>query len=278
MSNFKIYTLYSGSGGNCAFFRLGNTAVLIDAGKSAKALCKSLEKIGEHIEDISAVFITHEHTDHISALETLSKKYHIPVHMTKQSAERFEKSPESAVHGVLQKHEIIYTEQVGDIRVSSFRTSHDSKMSVGYRLEFTDGGQSHAVGIATDLGYVSEDVKKGLIGCEAVILECNHDEDMLMNGPYTYEMKMRISSNRGHISNSDCADFAAELAAGGTRGFILAHISRENNEPELAFDAVSSAVSGTGVCVSVSDPCEPVEMIMGDGANAECEAYNPWNA
>ncbi len=278
MTDFKIYTLYSGSGGNCAFFKLGNTSVLVDAGKSAKTLCKSLEKIGEDINNISAIFITHEHTDHVSALETLAKKYSIPIHITEQSAERFDKAPDSPVHSVLVRHPIIYTEQVGDIRVSSFRTSHDSRMSVGYRMDFCIDGVPHSVGIATDLGYISKDVREGLQGCEAVILECNHDVEMLMNGPYTYDMKMRISSNRGHLSNNDCADFAAELAASGMRGIILAHISRENNEPELAFDAVASAVSGMGVIVNVSHPVLPVEMIMGDSENVECEAYNPWNA
>ncbi len=278
MEKFKIYTLYSGSGGNAAFFRLGDTSILVDAGKSARALDKALQQIGENIEDISAIFITHEHTDHISALETISKKYKIPIHITERSAKKLDRTPESAVHPLLYRHEILYTEQVGDIKVSSFRTSHDSYMSVGYRMEFELDGERHSVGIATDLGFVSDDVKEGLFGCEAVILECNHDVDMLMSGPYTYDMKMRISSNRGHLSNAACADFVFELAEHGTRGVILAHISKENNEPELALDTVQSAVSGMNIYVSVSDPCEPIEMIMKDNEDAECEIYNPWNS
>ncbi len=259
----KFYTLYSGSGGNCSYIRVGESAILIDAGKSARALCRSLEAIGESIETVNAIFITHEHTDHISALSTLAKKYKIAVHMTEQSAYIYDAVPDCAVNAVLCKHPPIYTEAVGCMTVSSFETSHDSHMSVGYRVEFELDGVRHAIGLATDTGYVTDGMRQGLLGCEGVILESNHDIEMLQNGSYPRELKRRISARRGHLSNDDCACFAAELAASGTRGILLAHISRENNEPELAFDATQNAVFGTGAVVGVAHPCEPVELIMG---------------
>ena len=144
--------------------------------------------------------------------------------------------------------------------VSSFRTPHDSNMSVGYRIEFEDRGKKRAIGVATDIGYVSDSVKSGLSGCEVVVLESNHDVEMLEEGPYPYDLKQRIRSNRGHLSNTDCACFASELACQGTKAFILAHLSEENNTKELALDTVKRALPNEGIVISVSDPDHPVFM------------------
>ena len=262
MRNIRIVTLYSGSSGNSTYVKIGDTAILIDAGKSARTLCSRLVEIGSDIKEIKAIFITHEHTDHISALETLSKKNPIPIHMTEKSAERFDRCPDAAIHRCLVRHTPVFSERVGELEVSSFVTPHDSKMSVGYRIEFEDGGERHAVGLATDIGYVSCDIKEGLDGCEAVVLESNHDVDMLKEGPYPYDLKQRILSKRGHLSNSECASFAIDLAERGTKAFILAHLSEENNEPSVAFDEVSSAVSGLGACVFVAEADNPTELVL----------------
>ncbi len=257
----KIYTLCSGSGGNSAFIRVRDTAILIDAGKSAKKICALLEKIGEKIEDVDAIFVTHEHIDHVSAIETISKKYHIPVHMQTPSAEALLGEGRQAFQSVVCTHALEDRVDVRDVTVSAFRTSHDSKMCVGYRIDFVEDGKPCAVGLATDTGYVSDEVRAGLGGCSAVIIECNHDEDMLMSGPYTYAMKQRVSSRFGHLSNKACADFSAELAESGTKGFILAHLSPKNNDPELALNAVTCAVAHTGASVFVSKSDEPVELL-----------------
>ncbi len=278
--NCRIFTLYSGSGGNSVFVKVGETSILIDAGKSARTLCRTLEDIGESIDGISAIFVTHEHSDHISALETLAKKHDMPIHIKSLSAERFDALPSDApILSKLCRHTDDICESLGDMRISSFCTPHDSKMSVGYRIEFDDDDGTHAVGIATDIGYASPDVRDGLLGCEAVILEANHDLDMLMSGPYPRELKRRVASNRGHLSNEASASLAAFLAENGTSSFLLAHLSLENNEPHLALDAVRSAVSGFGAHVCTAHPCEPTELILKGGReDAECEAYNPWNA
>ena len=263
MSNYRLVTLYSGSEGNCTFVSSGRTSILIDAGKSARTLCNALRSIGSDIQNISAIFITHEHCDHISALETLSKKHHIPIHMTNISAKKLDRDPSAAVHSCLVRHDPVFCEQVNDITVTSFPTPHDSLMSVGYRIEFCAEDGKHAFGVATDIGYVSPLIKEGLCGCEAVVLEANHDVDMLMEGRYPYELKQRIRSKRGHLSNHDSALFAAELVTGGTNGFILAHLSAENNLPELAFDEVNSAISDPTVSICVASPDCPTELYLG---------------
>ena len=256
MKNVKIYTLYSGSSGNSAFIRIGDTAILIDAGRNAKALRTALAEIGEDVENIQAIFITHEHSDHISALDVLAKKNDIPIYVTRQSAQKF--LPDSPVRDRLCER---------DIRRTSFPTSHDSLMSVGYKIEFSDDDGIHSIGYATDTGYVSEHIRKALIGCEAVILECNHDVDMLMNGPYPYDIKRCVASNRGHLSNEACAEFSLDLVQNGTRAIMLAHVSRENNEPTLAFDTVSSAISGFDVNLFIADPFSPTELVIPKGEN-----------
>ena len=278
----RIVSLYSGSGGNSTFIRVGSDAILIDAGKSARALCRALTDIGESIENISAIFITHEHTDHVSALDVISKKHAMPIHITEQSAQRFDERITPNCFSKLFVHTIEFCEQIGSLTVRSFRTPHDSRMSVGYRIEFFDGERQRAIGYATDIGYITDDIRKNLIGCDAVVIESNHDVDMLMNGPYPRDLKLRVASKRGHLSNCECAEFALELAQNGTRAFLLAHLSRENNEPCLALDEVRNAVAEFHATVLAADPELPVELNFpskeeGDEC-AEHQIYNPWNA
>lgn len=260
----RLVTLYSGSDGNCTFVSSGSTHILIDAGKSARTLCAKLTEIGSDISEISAIFITHEHSDHISALETISKKYHIPIHITHGSAKKIDRLPDATVHSCLVRHENIFCETVGNITVKSFVTPHDSLMSVGYRIEFEMNDNLRVFGVATDIGHVSESVRNGLLGCETVVLESNHDEQMLLDGPYPRDLKMRILSKRGHLSNKDSALFAAELAANGTKNIILAHLSRENNDPSIAFDEVHGAISDDGVCIAVASPDCPTEIVLAE--------------
>ncbi len=263
MKTCRVVTLYSGSGGNATYIRVGETAILIDAGKSARTLCHALCEIGADIADIRAVFVTHEHSDHVSALEVLSKKHDFPIHIMGKSAARFDRLPHSLLHDHLVRHEGMFSETVGEMTVSSFRTPHDSRMSVGYRVLFSDDDGEHTLGIATDIGYVSDSVREGLTGCEAVVLESNHDVDMLMEGAYPYDLKLRIRSNRGHLSNADSACLASALAAEGTRAFLLAHLSEENNDPMLALDEAVSAISDPDVFVAVAAPDRPTELVWG---------------
>ena len=259
MKKYRLVTLYSGSEGNCTFVCSGNTSILIDAGKSARALCTRLVEIGSDIRNISAIFITHEHTDHVSALETISKKYHIPIHITGASAAKFDRTPDAAVHSCLTRHDTVFSQAVGDITVRSFPTPHDSMMSVGYRISFEADGEKHVFGVATDIGHVTDEIREGLCGAEAIVLESNHDEQLLISGPYPRELKLRILSERGHLSNKNSASLAASLAQNGCKGFILAHLSRENNEPRLAYECAVDEIADRSVrvCIAPADsPCE----------------------
>jgi phosphoribosyl 1,2-cyclic phosphodiesterase len=134
---------------------------------------------------------------------------------------------------------------------------------VGYRFEFPDGGQIIRVGYATDIGHVSQPLREGLAGCEAVVLESNHDVDMLMDGPYPYGLKLRIRGKRGHLSNRECADLAAELAGQGTTHFLLAHLSEENNHPDMAFDETFSALAGYETTLRIASP-NAITMLVGE--------------
>ena len=212
--------------------------MLIDAGKSARTLTSSLSDIGVCPSTVDGIFITHEHSDHISALSTLSKKYGIPIHAPEKTANELSKIGGHML-GCLSGHEPIFSVRIGDLTVESFRTSHDSVCSVGYRIK-SEGGDS--LGIMTDTGIVTNSAAAALIGCRRVVLEANHDIEMLKNGPYPYYLKERVASRFGHLSNDLSARFAAYLEAEGTEGFLLAHLSAENNTPELALSTIGGAL------------------------------------
>ena len=263
MTDVRICTLFSGSGGNSTYIRIGDTEILIDAGKCARTLCSALREIGSDLSRISAIFITHEHTDHVSSLEVLSKKHAIPIHITDISAKRFDRDGQAFIHKNLVRHqEIEFSVTVGELTVSSFRTPHDSLMSVGYKIETNRDNSPYKIAVATDIGYVTDNIRENLLGCEAVVLESNHDEQMLMRGPYPYELKKRILSSGGHLSNKDSAALGAELAANGTKAFLLAHLSEENNTPELAFDEFYSAIADDAVTIIAAAADTPTELTL----------------
>ena len=232
-------SLFSGSSGNCIYIESGGTAVLIDAGASLRSISKALSAIGTDIRNVHAVFVTHEHSDHIRGLPVLAAHYDVPIYA----------SP-GTVAGIITDTDIrperlieLTTgccEEVGGLCVSSFETSHDSRESVGYRIHTSDGCD---LAVATDLGYVDDLVMDGLSACRLVMLESNHDVGMLRNGRYPYFLKRRILSDRGHLSNDDCAAVLPELVRCGAEHFVLAHLSRDNNIPELAVETSVSQLS-----------------------------------
>ena len=262
MIQYRICTLFSGSGGNAALIEAAGTRILIDAGKSARTLCRALSSVDCDPATLDAIFITHEHSDHVSALEVLCKKYRTPIHITEESAARFDRLPPSPLHDCLVRHTPRFSVAVGELRVQSFCTPHDSRMSVGYRIEFELDGIPHAVGLATDIGYVTEEIATALEGCEAVILESNHDVEMLKSGSYPYDLKKRILSRRGHLSNADSAVFSSHLAAHGTKAFLLAHLSEENNTPQLAYDAHVATLADPRLTVAVASAHEPTQLLF----------------
>ncbi len=260
MAYFSVFTLASSSKGNSIYIRLDEDEILIDAGISSKRLASALDSLGTELSRIKAIFITHEHSDHVAGLETTAKKYGIPVHFTEPSALAHLKGERTAhTAEVAVIHPLIYEERVGALSVRSFATSHDSSASVGYVI--TDGSAEHTVAVATDLGYVSDDVFDALSGVENIVLESNHDENMLLCGPYPYELKRRILSKCGHLSNEAASALVSRLARTGTKRILLAHLSEENNLPELAYHSALCALNGTEIALSVASPSVPTKLI-----------------
>ena len=233
--------LFSGSRGNCTLVRSEKTQILIDCGKSARAVCTSLRDLGTDICAVSAIFITHEHSDHIAALGAICKHNGIPVHMTEKSAAALPADCPFADSIVIHPRE--YSQTVEDLCVSSFPLPHDSADHVGYVVVDTDGD---SFGAATDMGHVTECAIENLSRCRRVMIEANHDTEMLSEGPYPPFLKRRILSSRGHLSNADCAELACILAQRGCEAIALAHLSPENNVPPLAYSDVRSALDAAG--------------------------------
>ncbi|MBQ8718069.1 MAG: MBL fold metallo-hydrolase, partial [Clostridia bacterium] len=197
MTSYRIYSLYSGSTGNAMLLETEQTRILIDAGKNAKALCRALGELSLTPEQLDAIIITHDHRDHTSALPVFLKHHPLPVHAVEASAQVMAMDMGDEARACLCRHSPLYVEQIGNVQVSSFITPHDSRFSVGYRLRVEASDGVHEIGYATDIGYVTEDVRQGLTGCESVVLESNHDREMLLTGPYPRQLKERIFSRYG---------------------------------------------------------------------------------
>lgn len=254
MASYRICTLFSGSKGNCTYIETSHAKILIDMGKNCKAVCAALQQIGVDPNALDAVFITHEHRDHIDALPIFCKHHPLPIHVQAASAQRLLcQSPH------LQDLVQIYPDaasccvHIGDVTVQAFRTPHDSRASVGYRLTL-EAEQPTTIGYATDIGYVTPEILENLLGCESVVLESNHDPDMLIQGPYPEDLKLRIRGKKGHLSNEDCAAAAAQLYANGTKNILLAHLSEQNNTPRLAFHETFCAIGDKDFNLRVADP------------------------
>lgn len=250
----RFCSLYSGSSGNCIYVEDGDDGVLIDAGVSMRRICAGLQAVGSDITRVRAVFLTHEHSDHIKALPMLFKKYEIPVFATPGTVRGACAAVEGLVPARFEQMETGCCAEVGGMAISSFATSHDSLESVGYRISFA-GGENAAV--ATDLGFVDEPVMHGVQGCKMVMLESNHDIDMLRNGRYPYYLKRRILSAMGHLSNRDCAAVLPALAGTGMRHVVLAHLSADNNLPALALETATEALCAAGLQDMVSVETAP---------------------
>lgn len=241
MSQTRIYTLYSSSKGNSVYIEAPDTRILIDAGGSLRSLENAMCAVGGALSKLDAVFVTHAHSDHTAALALLMKKHHTPVHMTDECAADF-RARCCPICDTVTVHTRHYTETVGSLTVCSFVTPHDSAGSVGYTVT----GPDFRLGIATDMGLVTEEIFERLCGCDRVIVEANYDYDMLTYGGDPPALKARISSRTGHLSNDGCSQLVRALADRGIKSFMLAHLSERNNTPETALRAVCAALSHSG--------------------------------
>ncbi len=257
MTNITAYTLYSGSSGNAVYIKTPDTEILIDAGVSARAVEKNLNAVGSSLANINAIFVTHEHSDHVKGLEVISKKHHIPTHMVSASARAFLRDPEASLLNDLYLHPASYSVKLGRTTVTAFPTPHDSAASVGYTVSY----KNEKFGLATDIGHITSEITEALTGADAVVIESNHDVDMLMMGPYPYPLKRRVLSDTGHLSNANCAKLAKFLAENGTKHFVLAHLSKENNYPPAANIVTREALSDfKNITLAVASPDTPTEV------------------
>ncbi len=220
----KICSLGSGSRGNSIFIGNDKTKILIDAGFSALKIKNSLEKLGEDISEINAVIITHEHADHIKGIKTLSNSYKIPIFVSSDF-------PEIFIEKVKNK-DFFYSGEdflIENIEISSFNIPHDAVDPVGFLVKMND----LCIGIATDIGKITNLIVNKLEKCNIIFLEFNHDEKMLLYGPYSWELKQRIRSSYGHLSNSDAIELIKKISNTHLTDIFVSHISQNNNSYEI---------------------------------------------
>ncbi len=241
----RIYPICSSSTGNCTFIGTKGHGILIDDGCSFAALKSSLGLIGTEINHIEAIFITHEHIDHVKGLNVLAKHSKIPVFASAGTIASLMSNVKSPLPDGFRIYDIFQEGyRSAEFEVTPFHTPHDTPESVGYVINYND----IKIGICTDIGTVTEEVQRNLLGCDAVLLESNYDIDMLRRNPnYSPDLKRRISSASGHLSNNDAAEFAEKLVNSGTTRIVLGHLSRENNTPNTAFNCTSSHLQRKGM-------------------------------
>lgn len=237
----RICPLFSGSTGNSTYLGYKDTGILIDVGMSCKSVVTALQNIDCAAEEIKAIAITHEHTDHIKGLKTFLKKSGA---MLLASGETLDTLADidmipSGIKTVAIEEKCF----IGDIEISRFNTSHDCKGSSGYTFLLPD---SKKVSVCTDLGVVTDEVRAAITGSNVILLESNHDVEMLKRGPYPPQTKLRIMSDVGHISNNTCATEVKRLFENGTERFILGHLSLNNNTPLLAQSVSESVLMDLG--------------------------------
>ncbi len=238
----RFSSLFSSSSGNCTYIGSSQGGVLVDAGVSAKQITLKLDCIGVSPADIGAIFVTHEHSDHVRGLRVFAAKNNIPVYATEGTIEALKAS--NTANGSFEISPIPDDglECNGQF-ILPFKTSHDSAQSCGYVVTTSD---ERKIAVATDTGIITEEMKAAVMGCDLILAESNHDIGMLRNGIYPYMLKRRILSDVGHLSNIDCSKFITELVKNGTTRVVLGHLSKENNIPELAYQTSKAALDCAG--------------------------------
>ena len=238
----RFCSLFSSSSGNCTYIGTASGGILIDAGVSAKRITNALTDRDIAPESIRAIFVTHEHSDHIKGIRVFASKFATPVFSTEGTMRGMEEAgvlTEKFAHGIIPEDGT----EVGGMFVRRFKTPHDSYESCGYTVEMPDGRK---IAVATDIGHMTNEIMNAVSGCDLVMIESNHDVGMLQNGDYPYYLKRRILSDTGHLCNEACGDAVAQLIRSGTTRFFLGHLSEHNNLPDLAFRTSEYALTSQG--------------------------------
>ncbi|MFY9558841.1 MAG: MBL fold metallo-hydrolase [Terriglobales bacterium] len=264
----SVSLLASGSKANCALVASSTTRILVDAGLSCRETFKRLRALGERPDQLSAILITHEHSDHSAGLERLAATLNVPVFLTEPTHREWGRAvrDEEGKTPALPRLEHFASGrsfQIGDIAVMPFTIPHDAADPVG----FTFRAEGVKIGFATDLGYMPVSVRDHLRGCDVLVLESNHDLEMLRSGPYPWSVKQRVMSRVGHLSNDALAEFFSSDYDGGAAYVVLAHLSEQNNHPEIARAAAEHALrerqglwQNRVLLASQSDVLEPIRL------------------
>ena len=240
--SLEVCVLASGSSGNSIYVASRKTRILIDAGLSAKQIALRLDQIGVAPESINGICVSHEHGDHVNGIRVLQKRHRIPVYANAGTLNGIMRQPKA--HEISAK--IFQTGsafEIGDITIEPFSVPHDAYEPVGFRLQ----AEETSVGIATDLGMATALIRDKLKGCRAIILESNHDEDLLREAPRPWPLKQRIRSRQGHLSNIDAARLITESATSELEHVFLAHLSSDCNTPDTALRTVASQLRLDGL-------------------------------
>ena len=244
----RFESIASGSSGNCIYVGSDTTHLLMDVGISRKRTVDALKDLDLELRDISGIFITHEHSDHINGLPMIAKKSDMPIYATRGTIEAIRRMPKFQEIDPERFIAVRSDEKItiGDMQIDPMRISHDAAEPVGYRLK----GRKN-VTLATDLGFVTSSVQAAIEGADVLILESNHDPEVLKQGSYPWPLKRRILSNRGHLANSDAAWALIRMQKRPEKVF-LAHLSEENNRPELAENTVQGILERQGVNIDLT--------------------------
>jgi len=249
--------LFSGSSGNATFIEAGDARILVDAGLTGARIEQALRAIGAPPETLSAILVTHEHIDHVRGIGVLSRRYHIPVYANAACWEAMPPTVGEIAPGLTRVIETGRDFYIRDVNVASFATPHDAAEPVGYTFRYG----ARCAGILTDIGCCGGELLDAVEECDLLLIEANHDVEMLKSGSYPYPLKQRILSRHGHLSNADCGKALCELYARGVKNAVLGHLSAENNDESLAMGTVLAALReqdiGTGMHVAMSHRDRP---------------------
>ncbi|MBQ9988239.1 MAG: MBL fold metallo-hydrolase [Clostridia bacterium] len=255
--------LFSGSSGNSTYIATEKTALLVDAGMSARTIAKALRMVGGDPAALSGILITHEHSDHVRGIAQLCKQFAVPIYANRATFEAMGETARLLPTNLARVFETGHEFYIGEIAVRPFATPHDAAQSVGYAL-FARGRKAC---VMTDIGYMPKALLEEAAGADVMLIESNHDVALLREGKYPAALKQRILSRRGHLSNPDAGAAVCALAHTGVRRFYLGHLSRENNREELALNTVCTALENNGfrpghdVGVTVAHRDGPTELV-----------------